>query len=398
MTTDAGTAPAGHGLLLAQIPHWDASLDETFHSIHQALLLVHRLTIVISARTREPNAFKAARGLQAANGGSDSKLDLVAKATGSAIAPEAAFLDKKSLSSTSLASMASASSTTSVFTTFHSVQRVLSALYVSFTKHAMALERPLAELDIVLEDSCGYEIGAAEDEIPFDVFLGVAQAVEVLNELNAKRTKNGAKTLPIITLKTAPSTLSSPDSHLVDAIDCCVPNTKVEEGQYSDVALGGTFDHLHAGHKILLSMTAWVTSHRIVCGVSDEELLKTKKYKDFLEPLDKRVHAVEKFLRIFKRSLVYEVVPLHDIYGPTITDKQLQALMVSLETMKGAAAVNQERLNRHLPPLKIEVINVISPTETEVDEVSLKISSTYIRQYLSELAASKASVATGTTS
>lgn len=59
--------------------------------------------------------------------------------------------------------------------------------------------------------------------------------------------------------------------------------------------------------------------------------------------------------------------------------------------------VNQERLNRQLPPLKIEVINVISPTETEVDEVSLKISSTYIRQYLSERA-SKASAATGTVS
>ncbi|KAF9306311.1 hypothetical protein BGZ74_006665 [Mortierella antarctica] len=263
----------------------------------------------------------------------------------------------------------------------------------------MALERPLAELDIVLEDSCGYEIGtAAKDEIPFDVFLGVDQAVKILNELNEKRTENGAKTLPIITLKTAPPTLSSPDSRLVDAIDCCVPNTEVEEGQYSDVALGGTFDHLHAGHKILLSMTAWVTSHRIVCGVSDEELLKTKKFKDFLEPLDKRVKAVEKFLRVFKRSLVCEAVPLHDIYGPTITDKQLQALMVSKETIKGGAAVNQERLNRHLPPLKIEVINVISPTETEVDEVSLKISSTYIRQYLSELAASKVSMATGTAS
>jgi hypothetical protein len=86
--------------------------------------------------------------------------------------------------------------------------------------------------------------------------------------LNAKRTENGAKALPIITLKAAAPTLSLPDSHLVEAIDCCVPNTKVEEGQYSDVALGGTFDHLHAGHKILLSMTAWVTNHRIVCGVS----------------------------------------------------------------------------------------------------------------------------------
>lgn len=36
------------------------------------------------------------------------------------------------------------------------------------------------------------------------------------------------------------------------------------------VALGGTFDHLHAGHKILLSMAAWITSHKIIVGVTGE--------------------------------------------------------------------------------------------------------------------------------
>jgi len=181
MTTDLDTgAPARHGLLLAQIPHWDVSLDETFQSIHQALLLVHRLTIVISARTGEANVCEPTSSLQAINGDSDSKLDLAAETKAPTTTTlGATFLDKKSISSTSLASTASASSTTSVFTTFHSVQRVLSALYVSFTKHTMALQRPLAELDIVLEDSCGYEIGAAaDDEIPFDVFLGVAQGNE----------------------------------------------------------------------------------------------------------------------------------------------------------------------------------------------------------------------------
>ncbi|KAF9427871.1 hypothetical protein BGZ94_003955 [Podila epigama] len=250
----------------------------------------------------------------------------------------------------------------------------------------MALQRPLAELDIVLEDSCGYEIGTGiTDEIPFDVLLGVPRVVGQLNELNVKRVQNGTPVLPVIILDT-PSAPTGFDTRFIDAIDDCVPNNYVEEGQYTDVALGGTFDHLHAGHKILLAMTAWVTSHRVVCGVTDDEMLKTKKFKEFMEPLDKRIAAVKTFLRVFKRSLTCEVVPIHDMYGPTTIDKQLQALMVSKETAKGGEAVNKERANRQLPPLNIEIINVISPTETAVDEVSLKISSTYIRQYLSEQA------------
>ncbi len=34
------------------------------------------------------------------------------------------------------------------------------------------------------------------------------------------------------------------------------------------VALGGTFDHLHAGHKILLSMAAWITQEKLIIGMT----------------------------------------------------------------------------------------------------------------------------------
>lgn len=37
---------------------------------------------------------------------------------------------------------------------------------------------------------------------------------------------------------------------------------------YPVVALGGTFDHLHAGHKILLSMAAWIAGKKIIVGVT----------------------------------------------------------------------------------------------------------------------------------
>jgi bifunctional ADP-heptose synthase (sugar kinase/adenylyltransferase) len=38
--------------------------------------------------------------------------------------------------------------------------------------------------------------------------------------------------------------------------------------RYGVAAIGGTFDHLHAGHKVLLSMAAWVTEEKLIVGVT----------------------------------------------------------------------------------------------------------------------------------
>ena len=41
---------------------------------------------------------------------------------------------------------------------------------------------------------------------------------------------------------------------------------------YAVAALGGTFDHLHAGHRILLTLAAYITRYdgRLIVGVSGE--------------------------------------------------------------------------------------------------------------------------------
>lgn len=39
------------------------------------------------------------------------------------------------------------------------------------------------------------------------------------------------------------------------------------------VALGGTFDHLHAGHKLFLSMAAWIASDKLIVGVTCMSLI-----------------------------------------------------------------------------------------------------------------------------
>lgn len=40
------------------------------------------------------------------------------------------------------------------------------------------------------------------------------------------------------------------------------------EKTFPRVAVGGTFDHLHAGHKILLTMTALIATESMVVGVT----------------------------------------------------------------------------------------------------------------------------------
>jgi phosphopantetheine adenylyltransferase len=57
-----------------------------------------------------------------------------------------------------------------------------------------------------------------------------------------------------------------------------------------------------------------------------------------LESLSERMRSVRQFLEMFKPSLVYEIVPIHDVYGPTAADPNIQALVVSMETASGGKA------------------------------------------------------------
>lgn len=45
-----------------------------------------------------------------------------------------------------------------------------------------------------------------------------------------------------------------------------------------------------------------------------------------------------------KPSLCYDIVPLADSFGPSVTDPDLQCLVVSEETRRGGEAVNRKRL------------------------------------------------------
>ncbi|KPV73491.1 uncharacterized protein RHOBADRAFT_54710 [Rhodotorula graminis WP1] len=163
---------------------------------------------------------------------------------------------------------------------------------------------------------------------------------------------------------------------------------------YPVVALGGTFDHLHAGHKILLTMAASLCTSRLVVGVSDDHLLVNKKFKHLLEPIDVRMRAVRRFVELVRPSVECDAVPLQDVYGPTANDPAIEALVVSDETRAGGDAINTLRASRSLSRLDIFTISLVGGEEAqrqgrgagagaEVEvEVATKMGSTGIREWL----------------
>ena len=201
---------------------------------------------------------------------------------------------------------------------------------------------------------------------------------------------------------------------------------------HRSVAVGGTFDHLHAGHKLLLTMTALlldpisIQGACLTVGITGDELLKNKIFKEELEDFPKRQLAVQEFLvgvlglvslshvldktqrvestsphgrqvhNTLKSGLTIKYVEIFDPCGPTTTDKTITALVLSAETRGGGQVVNNERGEKGWPALEVFEVDVLDAGEADGDsrdqankKFQGKISSTDIRRRIHEKSATK---------
>lgn len=207
-----------------------------------------------------------------------------------------------------------------------------------------------------------------------------------------------------------------------------------EQKHYS-IAVGGTLDHLHAGHKLLLTATALLleTSKDIdeqkgsslTVGITGDKLLKNKKYAEYMQSWNERQNAAFQFLlgiirldnldqairRVSRfseegangKAIHYELhsgltiicVEISDPYGPTITDESITALVVSGETRSGGKAVNEKRTTKGWPALQVYEVDVLEQSFSDGElndpgeDFRGKISSTDIRRGLHDRDASR---------
>lgn len=157
-----------------------------------------------------------------------------------------------------------------------------------------------------------------------------------------------------------------------------VPSNSTFE-TFESVCLGGTFDRLHLGHKVLLSEAVLHASEKLVVGVTAGNMLKGKLLWELIEPVELRTAALLDFLREIDATLHYDVVPIYNPYGPTIEDSRLQCLYVSEETMKGGKRVNEEREKRGMPPMVIRSVGLAEDV-CRSDGEEFKVSSSSLRR------------------
>jgi pantetheine-phosphate adenylyltransferase len=131
--------------------------------------------------------------------------------------------------------------------------------------------------------------------------------------------------------------------------------------KFRKVAVGGTFDELHRGHRILL-MKAFEIGERVAIGLCSDEFAKKLGKPHVTAPYEERLKELKAFLNNLGVSGRAEFVPLNDPFGTTLTGGCIEALVVSEETKPVALRINEKRREAGLPPLEIVTV-VMVPSE-----------------------------------
>jgi len=152
-------------------------------------------------------------------------------------------------------------------------------------------------------------------------------------------------------------------------------HTKGDLKKFDVGVLGGTFDRLHSGHKVMLTLAAMVSRKSLHIGISGEALLKKKKHGEYLQDFKMRKDRVLGFVSSVNPSLTVFVAELQDMYGPSLF-KECEVLVVSEETKKGGELVNIERTRLGRKPCTVVTVDLVAAQKS-----GEKTSSTLLREF-----------------
>ena len=127
--------------------------------------------------------------------------------------------------------------------------------------------------------------------------------------------------------------------------------------QFDTVAMGGTFDIIHAGHIALLNKSFSISSN-VIIGLSSDQLA-VKRGKNLANDYSKRLSSLKGLIEKNFPNSSYEISKLENDFGPAVIEGSVRALIVSEETSSKGVKLNELRAERNLPPVEIVIVPMV---------------------------------------
>jgi pantetheine-phosphate adenylyltransferase len=130
------------------------------------------------------------------------------------------------------------------------------------------------------------------------------------------------------------------------------------ERRFETVAVGGTFDLFHSGHRALL-MKAFEVGNRVLIGLCSDDFVKKMRKPHGIASYAQRLEELKDLLKKKGLSDRAEIMPLDDAYGITLSERRIDAIVVSEETEPRAHKINEKRKSLGMPALPIVTVSMV---------------------------------------
>lgn len=128
--------------------------------------------------------------------------------------------------------------------------------------------------------------------------------------------------------------------------------------KYNLVVCGGTFEYLHKGHQSFLRF-ALSKGKKILLGLTTDAYIH-RTLKSTKSSYASRKQELEQFLKDEKAIDRVEILPIEDIYIPELWEHlPIEAIIVTVESLRGAEMINKKREKEGLGPLVIEIAPLV---------------------------------------
>lgn len=142
--------------------------------------------------------------------------------------------------------------------------------------------------------------------------------------------------------------------------------------KYRTIALGGTFDYIHKGHRELFSR-AFELGENVLIGVTTDEFVK-ELGKKVANEFKIRVEHLRDYLDETFDEKDFQIVPLKEYFGVQIFAYDVEAIVTSPETLERVEKFNKERERLGFKGLQIITVEFVLADDGK------KISSSRIRK------------------